>query len=463
MGKHEDKRANIFLATVAMLSAFFVYSSMVLTGKRFHINSETSFGREDLFSNEGDTINETTMNSTHTEETAHTSSKYVVSNTTTDDNGILGSGREYIYDNATATSFKRYDGVVIVTKVLWQKDLQQLMEWACLISHAYNDRMKYDVLIFTTIEWDDDSIAQLQRAVAPAKLTVAIEAPPLEEHLSSMTKEEVQFLRDRCQLKDKPNETLTWWHYCSDPGETRVTSNLAYAWQAEFRAYHIWTHPALKNYKYMMWLDSDVNIAKHWDMDPMKTMIENDLTVLYAGWPYGKLRDKAVKKKMTGAYNTSICSIQKTSGSEHIYPKLCKDQKGYFEIRQIAGNHHITNLDVFRKEVHQKFLKNFTGDFRFNRKFDDQLAVTLVGMFEHYLVNGFDNPSVKYTMWNERANGLTLKIGHHRIYDVQENDKNERAIVSRPKFFNHIKANYTGLEERCGNIFFPGRKEKELI
>lgn len=35
MGKHEDKRANIFLATVAMLSAFFVYSSMVLTGKRF--------------------------------------------------------------------------------------------------------------------------------------------------------------------------------------------------------------------------------------------------------------------------------------------------------------------------------------------------------------------------------------------------------------------------------------------
>lgn len=166
---------------------------------------------------------------------------------------------------------------------------------------------------------------------------------------------------------------------------------------------------------------------------------------------------------MTGAYNTSIYSIQKTYGSEHIYPKLCKDQKGYFEIRQIAGNHHITNLDVFRKEVHQKFLKNFTGDFRFNRKFDDQLAVTLVGMFEHYLVNGFDNPSVKYTMWNERANGLTLKIGHHRIYDVQENDKNERAIVSRPKFFNHIKANYTGLEERCGNIFFPGRKEKELI
>ena len=99
----------------------------------------------------------------------------------------------------------------------------------------------------------------------------------------------------------------------------------------------------------MMWLDSDVNIAKRWDKDPMHTMVENDLTVLFAGWPYGKVQDPVLKDKMIGAYNTSICSVQKSPEKKFIYPKVCEGKKReHLLIRQIAGNHHITNLDVFR-------------------------------------------------------------------------------------------------------------------
>ena len=61
--------------------------------------------------------------------------------------------------NTNATSFERHDGVVIVTNVLlWQNDLSKLMEWACLISHAYNDKMHYGLVVFTTTKWDDDNI-----------------------------------------------------------------------------------------------------------------------------------------------------------------------------------------------------------------------------------------------------------------------------------------------------------------
>lgn len=105
-----------------------------------------------------------------------------------------------------------------------------------------------------------------------------------------------------------------------------------------------------------------------------------------------------------------------------------------------------------RQDIHQQFLKNMTSEYKFIRKFDDQVAVTLVGAFDHYLKNRDRDPSqpARQTMWTERENGLTLKIGHHRMYDVQQNEK---SISHRHGFFNAIKSNFTGLEERCGYTF----------
>jgi len=145
--------------------------------------------------------------------------------------------------DSNSTDFTRYDDVVIVTKVLWGRDLQKvLIPCLCYISHAYNDKRKYDIVVFTTLPWTDEQIAELQAVVAPAKLTVALEALPLEEQVAAMTKEEKDFLYKRCNVTE--GEDLRWFHYCTEPG-TRHRNNLGYCWQAEFRSYHIWTHPAI--------------------------------------------------------------------------------------------------------------------------------------------------------------------------------------------------------------------------
>ncbi len=346
-------------------------------------------------------------------------------------------------------SFTRYDGVAIVTKVLWVKDLQKLKKWTCMINSAYNDRMKYDFIIFTTMPWEPEDVEKLQKVAYPAKLTVALEAPPLEEQIAAMTKEEVKFLYDRCNVKE--NETITWFHYCSEPGSRHVT-NLGYSWQAEFRAYHIWKHPALKDYKYMMWIDADAGIGRKWDVDPMKAMVENNLTILYAGWPYGSVRNsESLREKLVNTYNTSICQIDKgqdVSGISHIYARTCTDK--HATIIQIAGNHHITNLDVYRKDIHQNFLKEFTGDHRFSRLSDDQMAVTIVGLMEQYLVNNRTDIPKKFTVWHERSHELVLKIAHHKMYDVI---KAEKAPKRLDVLYNTVKSNFTGLEERCEAVF----------
>jgi hypothetical protein len=109
-------------------------------------------------------------------------------------------------------------------------------------------------VVFTTIPWSENEILMLQEMAAPTKLTVALEGPPLAEQIAAMTPEEKDFLYKRCNVTG--GMEITWYNYCTEEGSRNV-ANLGYAWQAEFRSYHIWTHEALKDYKYMMWFDSE--------------------------------------------------------------------------------------------------------------------------------------------------------------------------------------------------------------
>lgn len=351
---------------------------------------------------------------------------------------------------------KRYDGVVIATKVKGTKQLSNLKIWVCLINTAFNGNYKYDIVIFTTLPWSEEQIHELQNASYPANLTIALEGPPLDDQLAAMAPEEIQFLRKRCQVKNE-TEKLTWNHLCADPPRAKKSDTLGYAWQAEFRAYHIWTHPALKKYTYMMWLDTDALVAAPWvDVDPVKTMIENDLTVLYSGWPYGKSQNRFVQKKIYHFYNEWICKVKWTKpNGAYIFAKVCKDpQNDWFNLLQVAGNHHITNLNVFRKPIHQAFLKNLTGDYRFSRQFDDQLAVTIVGVMEQHLENKkrghtVASPEFRYSLWHESSNNITLNIAHHGMYDTTMERKAPR---NKKVFYNTIKKNWKEIE-KCGQYF----------
>lgn len=416
----------------------------------------------------------TSKNATLATTTVHNSSSHIVLNSTEMANGTIvnntiqqNSSSPIVLNNIDMTNntnannipthnFQRYEGVVIATKVLWPKDLNKLKQWICHINHAYNDKTKYDVIVFTTLPWPQSAIDDFAQAALPSKLRVVLEAPPLEEQLSNMTNDEVKFLRERCGTKND-NETLTYNHHCKDPESRHVTS-LGYAWQAEFRAYHIWKHPALARYKYMMWLDVDALISTDWNVDPMKAMVENNLTIMYAGFPCGKSGSATLKDKLIAAYGTSICAVKNMIRSKHnesnsmqqqIYADLCMEGNG--QLQQIAGNHHITNLDVFRKDVHQQFLKNFTGDYRFYRSADDQMAVTIVSLMEQYLVNNYTAGEIpkKSVMWHEKSHGMSLKVCHHGMYDGWGKDRCRR---DRFRIFEEAQANWTGMQERCSSM-----------
>ena len=361
----------------------------------------------------------------------------VNTNNNNNNNNKTSINANNIHSNSTnnetsknSTTFQRYDGVVIVTKVLWSKDKVLLERMLCYVSAAYNDKVQYDIVVFTTMPWSDDEIMKLQKVVAPAKLTVALEGPSLEEQVSAMSEEERQFLFKRCNAtKENP---ISWHHHCTEPNSTQL-ANLGYAYQAEFRSYHVWNHPAIKDYKYMMWFDSDCRIGKEWDQDPMKMMIENDLTLLFAGFPYGKTGNQNVVDKIKNVYNKTQCRNTPKLVDGHLGPFIC-NSKGL--IHQISGNHHITNLEVYRKDIHQRFLKSFVGDYRFSRDNDDQLAVTIPATIEH---DGKKS-------WHQRSHGLILKIDHHGMYDVEEKEQTRRNFKN---FYQEVVKDWPALKGRC--------------
>jgi hypothetical protein len=304
--------------------------------------------------------------------------------------------------------FLRYNKVAIVSKVHWPKDLLLLKRMFCILKAAYNRYVNYDIVLFSTIPWDDEQVLELGKVVSPAKLTVAVDGPSLEEHLATMTDDEMVFLKKRC-MKDELIDTqnLTWMHHCTEPGSTH-TVNLAYSWQAEFRSYHIWKHAALEPYKWMMWMDSDSVMTQTWKTDPMKIMIENNLTVLFDNFPQGVGKHPKMGQKMMEVYNDTIKNIfLSENGQFNVKNKLASRFGDKVNIPQIHGFHHITNLDVYRSDLHYKFLKNFVGEYKFSRMFDDQLAVTIVGAME---ANGT-------RAWDMYLNGHKPMIRHNAHMD----------------------------------------------
>ena len=157
-------------------------------------------------------------------------------------------------------------------------------------------------------------------------------------------------------------------------------------------------------------------------------------TCYSSGFPYGKTNNVKIKEKMEKAYNKSICAVYSTGKNESILsPHMCNGDNDSFELKQIAGMHHITNLETYRKPVHQYFLKDFVGDNRFARQFDDQIAVTVPAVIE----DGGKKA------WHERSHGLMLKIGHHAVFD---NVAYDRSPANWRQFYKKMKGNFTGLE-----------------
>ena len=322
--------------------------------------------------------------------------------------------------NAPTPSFQRFENVVIVTKIHWSKNVHTVKRMLCLVNAAYNQYVNYDILVFTTIPWNEKEIEDLQSSVPNSKVQVVIDGPSptgdVNDYLFNMTQEEINSLKERCGAGIGTNMPLGWFNHCTEEG-MNIVSNLAYNWQSEFRAYHIFKHSALKPYKYMIWMDSDALCTQSWTVDPIQVMVEQNLTILFANFPAGKTEHPILRTKIEASYKKSVChAILNKEG--FLWGKKCRDEAEIPHFQHIHGFHHVTNLDVFRKEEHLKFLQSITmGNYRFSRLWDDQLAVTVPAVMD-----------TEGRAWDYWKHNITTNIFHHGDLDGKGNGKNKRSF-----------------------------------
>lgn len=301
--------------------------------------------------------------------------------------------------------FQRHDHVVVGTKVMGPDFVSQLKQMLCLFTAAYNRHVNYDVVVFTTLPWDPPQVAELQEVIPNTKLTVALEGPPLEERLANLTVEERDYLYRRCRVS--PGEQLTWYHFCSERPDANVwTVRLSYAWQAEFRAYHLWQSPALRDYKYMVWMDSDAICSRPWEDDPVQLMVDHNLVLMFDNIPGDFAENRELQDKMQRAYGRAVCEM--SLGPDGVMkPVECtgKDDE-VFVIPLVHGFHHITDLDFYRSANATKFLEILVESQPFSREWDDQMGVTMPALME-----------APDRSWDLRSHNVTLGIFHNGNLD----------------------------------------------
>ena len=237
--------------------------------------------------------------------------------------------------NRTVIPFEKQDGVVIVTKIHGPHQLDMLEQSLCLLHYAYNRRPQYDILVFTTLPVSDVEAGPLREIVQPVKLSFVVDNRGIQAEIASLSPERRENFLKACQVSTPEN--ITWWSNCPQ--------RIAYNWQAEFRAWHIWKHPALTDYKWMMWLDADGFCTEEWKMDPIQSMIENDLVILFDNWPKGVHKGKDVQQRIQDAFGVHICNLRIKHG--HIVPTLANATyngrcQGRGRVGDIHGFFHIT-------------------------------------------------------------------------------------------------------------------------
>jgi hypothetical protein len=133
--------------------------------------------------------------------------------------------------------FERQEGVAIVSKLHGSlKDINQLIQALCLLKVAYNERMKYDHVVFSSIPISFKHQGRLTDIAYPAKISFYNDTKPLAEALEDMTPSQKIHLAERCGVPSYQN--ITWQTYCEEKcaggGEACYPKcQLQYLWQGE--------------------------------------------------------------------------------------------------------------------------------------------------------------------------------------------------------------------------------------
>jgi hypothetical protein len=296
--------------------------------------------------------------------------------------------------------FEKQDGVVIVTKIHGTHQLHLLNQALCLLHYAYNRRPQYDIVVFTTDPISEGDMDNLRTLIHPVHVSFVVDNRGLQEEIAALSLVRYQNFLRACKV-DNPHN-LTWWSEC--PGR------IAYNWQAEFRSWHIWKHPALAPYQFMIWLDSDSFCTREWTVDPIQVMIENDLVILFDNWPEGTHGGADVKQRIWNAFGVNICTLQLEDG--HFVSELRSTACRGGPVGDIHGFFHITNLDFYRSDFVQKWAEIWIGDDFLQRRYDDQFAVTAPAAI-----------LAPEKAWDMRGNNIHLDVFHNFALDGKHREQ----------------------------------------
>jgi hypothetical protein len=138
--------------------------------------------------------------------------------------------------------FQHQESVVLVTKIHGPHQYKLLAQSFCLLTKAFNDRIGYDIVVFTTLPLSEEEEKEVRGLVHPANLTIVLDTPGLQGEIAALSPERRQSFLDRCNVKTPANLT----------GGSECPGKIAYSWQAEFRTVRVWRHPALAHNFYLL-------------------------------------------------------------------------------------------------------------------------------------------------------------------------------------------------------------------
>lgn len=338
----------------------------------------------------------------HTWSSRHVNASRTVSHDNDNDNNNTNTNNKIV-------EFQRQDGAVIVTKIHGPHQIPLLQQSLCLLHQAYNHRVLYDILVFTTLPMDDRGndalslVRELQAVVAPARLDVVVDNEGIVNEVRKLSPARRDAFLRRCNASRA--EDVTWDTVCEEEGVK--TTRISYNWQAEFRSWHIWRHPALAKYRYMMWIDSDAFCSRPWERDPMAVAIQHDLAILFANYPQG--RAKVAQPRVQKAFGKFLCSARKNNG--HLQT-VANNECGSAQLWTVHGFWHVTSLDFYRQEQVIRWAETLIGDCFLCRRFDDQVAVTVPAAI-----------LAPERSWDMYRNGIELDVAHNNLLDGKRKKK----------------------------------------
>lgn len=269
--------------------------------------------------------------------------------------------------------FVRHPGVVIATKVHGPGyDWDMLEQSLCLLHYAYNHRVLYDIVVFSTLPVPRDHIRSLRNLTAPARVTVVVDNQGIQNEINQLPEDKHVYLLKRCNVTS--SKGITWETECEGI-ESHHQERLAYNWQAEFRSLRVWHHPALASYRYMMWVDADSFCTKPWERDPVAFAIDKEAVILFDHFPQGHSKPW-IQNRMFEAFGAKLCKLWLTDEGKLATHTRSDGYCGQMGIPNIHGFFHITDMFFYRSPEVQKAIQTLFGHCFLCRFPDDQLSVT---------------------------------------------------------------------------------------